>query len=102
MYASVTGPAADLCDGDALRSIPIDEACKLLACSSRTLWRAVDAGLLPEPARLGRKSAWPLQTLLSFRASACRRRRRHTAERDRDDRGRYVPADEPSATECQQ
>lgn len=90
---------------DDSRAVPIDEACDLLGgCSPRTLWRAVDAGKLPEPIRVGRKSAWPLTTLLAFRATAHRRRRRVTIERARDDRGRYIPQAEPvtSATEAMQ
>jgi predicted DNA-binding transcriptional regulator AlpA len=79
-------------DDQGTRSVPIDEACKLLGCCPRTLWRAVDVGDLPEPFRIGRKSAWPMSTLLSYRATCGRRRRRHTVGRDRDDRGRYIPA----------
>lgn len=99
-YANL--PAADTLDDS--RAVPIDQACDLLACSSRTLWRAVDAGTLPEPMRVGRKSAWPLSTLLAFRSTAHRRRRRDSVERARDDLGRYIPQVEPvtSATEAMQ
>jgi excisionase family DNA binding protein len=43
----------------------------IIGCSSRSITRMVDAGLIPEPVRLGKLARWPRQQFEQWIAAGC-------------------------------
>lgn len=51
--------------------IPADQLAKLLQISTRTLWRLLSAGRLPEPVRIGGSVRWRLDQVKQWIESGC-------------------------------
>ncbi len=46
--------------------LSVKQVAELLALSSRTVWRLVSAGELPEPVRIGRAARWRMEDIEEF------------------------------------
>ncbi len=51
--------------------IPAERFAKLMQISTRTLWRLLSAGRVPEPVRIGGSVRWRLDQVKQWIASGC-------------------------------
>jgi len=56
--------------------IGVDKVAELLECSSRTVYRLADVGLMPRPKKLGAMVRWPLREIRQWVEEGCPRQRR--------------------------
>jgi excisionase family DNA binding protein len=51
--------------------LDVDEVAELLNCSSRHVYRQVDGGKMPAPAKIGGINRWPVKTIEDWIAAGC-------------------------------
>ena len=51
--------------------IPADQFAKLMQVSTRTLWRLLSAGQVPQPVRIGGSVRWRVDQVKQWIASGC-------------------------------
>ena len=51
--------------------LTVDGVAELLACSPRTVYRLIDQGRIPQPARIGGMIRWPRQSFQQWVTDGC-------------------------------
>ena len=51
--------------------LTIRDIARILNCSSRSIYRLVDAGRIPQPVKLGAMNRWPQQAFEAWIAQGC-------------------------------
>lgn len=68
---NMASDAARIDDLPADAAVPVEVVAKLLGCSTRHIWRLVDARHMPVPFSLGRLKRWRLGTLREWIRAGC-------------------------------
>jgi excisionase family DNA binding protein len=64
-------PAVSSAKDDAM--FDVTDLAEMLKCSARHVYRMIDLGLMPPPARLGRLVRWPRRVVLEWICAGCPR-----------------------------